>query len=348
MPASEQQSLQFADNTARLEPPVNTSSSPPQVFVRSTFGLPNHEYNVSQVSLPSTTDSFHTAPTRSRERSVSAPPSPQVSTHQSARNSAALLAPFDSIESQIELETGPALPGSRPHAQPDSATDNDNFYVDEPVLTESNKMQKHTDKASDISSSARDSCAAKVEHFLKDIMIFNPCPESMISTIILVRLDSGSDNSFISPRILKSLGILPDSDLIQPSNLQYATLGGPVVATGMITLSWRIFNNHNGPSDHDKTSFYISPDNLPYGALFGQDVLGGLNPNNGQPRMNMNFMNITIPPTKEEEEDAKKAKEKHDREVEENKRAKKEKKAAAARKGASSSSDSSADIPGRK
>lgn len=344
-----QHAMQSADEIAPLDPPVSTPSSPEKPYIRSAsaLGLAKlSEYNASQVSLCSMTDSFYTARTaftRSREHSVTSTLSAQFLTQQSTHNPAALMMPFDSIDSRIKPETGPALQGSRVQEYSNIAAGSNTFDVDEPTLIESTKTEGHTYAPLDQSSQAG---TTSHEHFLKDIRLFHP--KSMIARTAIVMLDSGSDRSFISPKTLKSLDILLDSDLIQPTSYEYGTLGGHVMARGKITLSWRIFNDHDGPSDHDETTFYISPDNVLYGALFGKDVLRGLNPLNGKPRMNTNFMNLTIPPTKEEKENTKKAREEHDRRVEENERVKKEKKAGASQQAASSSSKGSSNTPQQK
>jgi len=323
IPTVELQAVDSAEPTEKLQPPVTAPPSPAKSSISSSHALgstQHYDFSASQVSLSSMTDSFHTAPTRSRQHSVTSLPSTQSSIQQSVQHPAAHMVPFDSIDFRIEPETGPAPEGS--------------------------KMQEQTDTTFDETPAVKNNCAEEVELFHKDIRIFHPCPNLMLSKHILVRLDSGSDVSFISPGTLELLGILPDSDLIQRSPSQYGTLSSPFVARGTITLHWRVFKDHNGRFDHDDTIFYISPNDFhPYGALFGKVILRGLNRVNGQPRMQTNFMNITIPPTKEEKERAERAKEEHDREVEENKRLKKEKKAAVARKAANSTPDDTTDTP---
>jgi hypothetical protein len=180
--------------------------------------------------------------------------------------------------------------------------------------------------------------ATRDEQCLKDVKIFHPDPESAVTISTIAKIDTGSDHSHITPKTLQLLGIPLDSELIQPVDYEYSTLGGPVVARGSITLSWRPFHEPNGHSKHESNTFYISPDNVAYdGLLLGQDILFPLG---GPQRVHVCLMNLPIPRTPKQKEDQKKAQEEHKRKVEENERRKKEQLelAAAARQAAGSSS----------
>jgi hypothetical protein len=210
--------------------------------------------------------------------------------------------------------------------------------------TSSVKTEGPTNTTLDHVSGAINSGATIDELCQRDVRIFHPTLEVAITTI--GKIDCGSDHSHISPKALRRLQISLDSELIRPTVYKYYTNEGPVETTrGSITLNWRIFNEPNGHSKHERNTFYIASDKAPYdGLLLGKDFLF---PPDGPPRMNLCLMNITIPKTESEKEEQRKALEKHEREVRENERLKKERRAAA-QQAAGSSSKTKDGAAGRK
>lgn len=333
------------DELPLLDPPISTPSSPGKRSVHSStaLSLATHlECNASQISLSSTTDSFHTAVSRSREHSVTSTLSAQHLTQQSTQSPSGMTLPFGSIASRIESESAHsqnALQGNI--VQEHSAVADGHENLDKRPYTEAISKEGGTNSAFDQFWAATTSGTTRDEHCLRDVRILHPHPASMEAVTTVAKLDPGSDHSFISPRILDSLKIPLDSDLIEPSSYEYSTLGGLVIARGRISLKWRIFNRQVGHPEHETTTFYIAPDNMPCGLLLGNDYLI---PFVGQPRVSFCLMNITIPNTAEQDEEKRKRKEEAEKESEENATLKKEVRAAAASAAARQATTSSFEL----
>jgi hypothetical protein len=350
-PASTQQSM---GGSSRLELPVSAPSSPRKLHIRPASSLSsanNLNRNASQVSLSSTTDSFHTAPTRSREHSVASTVSAQHVTQHSTHSPFSTMLSVDSIDSRIERDTvypqSAAVQGSNIPENlivPDGTDTLGNVPNTSIPNTAPVKTEGPTNTALDHVSGTRNSGATNDELCQRDVRIFHPTLEVAITTI--GKIDCGSDHSHISPKALGKLQIPLDSKLIRPTVYKYYTNEGPVETTrGSITLNWRIFNEPNGHSKHERNTFYIASDKAPYdGLLLGKDFLF---PPDGPPRMNLCLMNITIPKTEKEKEEQRKALENHEREVRENERLKKERRDAA-QQAAGSSSKTKDGAAGRK